>query len=113
MIETISNILTGVLFVSALIFFCKLIQLLKREKIKKMETEDKTLLKYDDKGLDCFSYHELMDRSFVIHDMICEYLKHHLVYNSYPALKTEVDKASDRLLDIYQMASYLESKRNA
>ena len=85
----------------------------KRKPEENPETEALTLREYDDKGLDCFSYHEFMDRSSVIYEIICDHLKCHLVYEKYPKLRVEVDKVIERLMDIYQMSSYLaeESER--
>lgn len=61
--------------------------------------------------LDEFHYHEAIDRTWVITDMMDTYLLAHPVINKNKKLKNKVQQAQHLLLDVYQIIGNLEPQK--
>jgi hypothetical protein len=57
--------------------------------------------------LDPFSYHEIMDRVYLIGDMVDRYLIYHPVTKLNPELNKKLNEASTALYEAYQMMSQI------
>lgn len=57
--------------------------------------------------LDQFSHHELIDRTYLIGDMIDRYLIHHPVTKLNPFINKKLNEASTALFEAYQMMTEL------
>lgn len=59
-------------------------------------------------ALDSFHYHEALDRTYVITDMINVHLAGHPVYTKHKELSNRVKKAEILLIEAYQLIPNLE-----
>lgn len=60
------------------------------------------------KKLDVFYYHEALDRSYVVADIIDRTLVEHPVIKSHPDLEKKVLKAQELIFEVYQEIGGLE-----
>lgn len=60
------------------------------------------------KKLDVFYYHEALDRSYVVADIIDRTLLEHPVIKSHPALENKIVKAQELIVEVYQEIGGLE-----
>ncbi len=69
---------------------------------------DKQIVLKQDPELDHFSYHELMDRSYLIMSQIEDFLIGHHVTEAHPELKEPLEKALFLIGDVYQAAGTVD-----
>ena len=69
---------------------------------------DKEIVLEQDPELDQFSYHELMDRSFLIMSQIENFLMYHQVVNAHPELKEHLDQALLSIGEVYKAAGTVD-----
>ena len=69
---------------------------------------DKEIILKQDPELDHFSYHELMDRSFLIMTQIESFLIDHQVVEAHPELKKPLEDAMLLIGEVYKAAGTVE-----
>ena len=69
---------------------------------------DKQFVLKQDPELDHFSYHELMDRSYLIMSQIEDFLIGHHVVDAHPELKEPLEKALLLIGEVYQAAGTVD-----
>ena len=69
---------------------------------------DKEIVLEQDPELDQFSYHELMDRSFLIMSQIENFLMYHQVVNAHPELREHLNQALLLLGCVYKAAGTVD-----
>ncbi len=73
---------------------------------------DKEIILKQDPELDHFSYHELMDRSFLIMSQIEDFLIAHHVTEAHPELKEPLEKAQLLIGEVYKAAGTVDLNFN-
>ena len=62
------------------------------------------------KGLDRFHYHEVLDKAFLVGNVVDEYLSDHPVVQKHKKLKKRVKKVTRLLAETYQIIGGLDLK---
>ena len=62
--------------------------------------------------LDDFHYHEALDRSYIVANMIEEVLIDHIVFLKHKRLRRKIEKAQSLLLDVYQEVGSISAIRS-
>ena len=57
--------------------------------------------------LDDYHYHEMIDRLYVINDMIGQHIELHPIYEKHKRLRKFVDNATEQLANAYQLTGNL------
>lgn len=61
--------------------------------------------------MDEFSYHEAIDRSFIVSEMLEDILLNHPVISKHKKLRKRVEKAADLIGEVYQKVSEISDKK--
>jgi hypothetical protein len=69
---------------------------------------DKEIILKQDPELDLFSYHELLDRSYLIMSQIESFLIEHQVVEAHPELKKPLEDAMLLIGEVYKAAGTVE-----
>ena len=69
---------------------------------------DKEIILKQDPELDLFSYHELLDRSYLIMTQIESFLIEHQVVEAHPELKKPLEDAMLLIGEVYKAAGTVE-----
>ena len=59
---------------------------------------------------DCYHYHELLDRTYILGNMVDEHLIGHPAVDANPEIKKKVRKVSRLLTEIYNLSGGLASR---
>lgn len=70
---------------------------------------DKKIILKQDPELDIFSYHELLDRSYLIMSQIESFLIEHQVVEAHPELKKPLEDAILLIGEVYRAAGTVET----
>jgi hypothetical protein len=62
--------------------------------------------------LDEFHYHEVLDRTYMINEIIENFLINHLVIKKHKKIKNDIEKAQDILYGVYQEIGKLMIKND-